>query len=278
MANRSVRKCRSSYHEENAQRPTRNAQRSTKRLCLERWVVDVERWTLLPLLCSMLTAIIVAAGSSRRMGFDKLVAPIAGKTVIEQTIDAFQRAGSVHEIIVVTRGDRIDEFKELFAKNSKSPKIIPGGEHRQDSVRAGLECLGANAKYVAVHDAARPLVTAEMIERAYAAAREHGAATLAEAVSDTLKRADKSLQVNESVNRENLYLMQTPQIFERALLEKAYAAVLAAKVHITDEVSAIEHLGEKVFLVPADDFNFKITYDRDLRLAEMVLRWRAGLS
>jgi 2-C-methyl-D-erythritol 4-phosphate cytidylyltransferase len=222
----------------------------------------------------MLTAIIVAAGSSRRMGFDKLSVPVAGKPVIEHTIDAFERANSVADIIVVTREDRLAEFGKLT--QGKVREVIAGGEHRQDSVRAGLERLGPQTKYVAVHDAARPLVTPKQIERVFAKCQEHGAAALTEPVTDTLKRADKDLHVIASVHRDRLYIMQTPQIFERKLLEEAYRAVFAEKLRITDEVSAVEHLGRKVVLVPGDDFNFKITFGRDFKLAEFVLRQRLG--
>jgi 2-C-methyl-D-erythritol 4-phosphate cytidylyltransferase len=222
----------------------------------------------------MLTAIIVAAGSSQRMGFDKLMARVAGKPVIEHTVDAFEGANSVGEIIVVTRKDRLSEFEKLMQSKAKVRAVITGGEHRQDSVRVGLERLGPQTKYVAVHDAARPLVTPEQVERVFAECREHRAAASTEPVTDTLKRADKDLYVIASVDRDQLYVMQTPQIFERELLEEAYRAVFTEKLRITDEVSAVEHLGRKVVLVPNNDFNFKITCQRDLRLAELVLHQR----
>jgi 2-C-methyl-D-erythritol 4-phosphate cytidylyltransferase len=221
----------------------------------------------------MLTAIIVAAGSSRRVGFDKLFAPLLGKSVIAHTIDAFERCDSVADIIVVAREDRHGEIEKLGA--TKIRAIVAGGEHRQDSVAAGVFGLGADARYVAVHDAARPLVTPEIIERVFAKAQETGAASAAEAVSDTLKRADVDLVVKESIDRQQLFAMQTPQIFERALIEEAYRAVFAKNMRITDEVSAVQHLHRKVALVPSEDFNFKITYERDLKLAELVLRQRA---
>jgi 2-C-methyl-D-erythritol 4-phosphate cytidylyltransferase len=222
----------------------------------------------------MLTAIIVAAGSSQRMGFDKLTASVASKPVIEHTVDAFERASSVAEILVVTREDRLREFEKLVGKRTKVREVIAGGEHRQDSVRAGLQRLDPQTKYVAVHDAGRPLITPAQIERVFAECQQHGAAALAEPVSDTLKRADKNLQVTGSVDRNQLYIMQTPQIFERGLLEEAYAAVFAKKLRITDEVSAVEHLGRKVVLVRNEDSNLKITYERDLPLAEFILRQR----
>ena len=224
----------------------------------------------------MLTAIIVAAGSSRRMGFDKLFAIIAGRPVIAHAINAFEQANSVAEIIVVAGEDRHDEIRKLSRDESfkKVRSIITGGKRRQDSVRAGLKNLSRDARYVAVHDAARPLVRPEQIVRVFEQCRMHGAAALAEPVSDTLKRADIDLMVTASVDRHQLYAMQTPQIFERALIEEAYRAVPAKGVSVTDEVSAVERLGRKVFLVPAEDFNFKITYRQDLALAEFVLKQR----
>ncbi|MEP6603246.1 MAG: 2-C-methyl-D-erythritol 4-phosphate cytidylyltransferase [Spartobacteria bacterium] len=220
----------------------------------------------------MLTAIIVAAGSSRRVGFDKLLAPLLGKPVIAHTIDAFERANCVTNIIIVARQDRHAEIAQITS--AKISAVIAGGEHRQDSVAAGLLRLGHDPRFVAVHDAARPLVTPEVIERVFAKAQETGAASAAEAVSDTLKRADVDLVVQESVDRHHLFAMETPQIFERSLIEDAYRAVFAKNLRITDEVSAVEHLGRKVALVPSEDFNFKITYERDLKLAELVLRGR----
>jgi 2-C-methyl-D-erythritol 4-phosphate cytidylyltransferase len=223
----------------------------------------------------MLTAIIVAAGRSRRMGFDKLFAKIAGKPVLVHAIGAFECADCVTEIILVARKDR---FREIDQKWKKVRSIVPGGEHRQDSVRAGLEQLGENVRYVAVHDAARPLITPEQIERVFQCCRKYGAAALAEEVTDTLKRTDVDLVVAGAVDRHRLYAMQTPQIFERKLVERAHRAVAAKRVPVTDEVSAVELLGGKVALVVNDDFNFKVTYPRDLILAEMVLQARRRRS
>ena len=224
----------------------------------------------------MLTAIIVAAGGSRRMGFDKLFATIVGRPVIAHTIGAFERAGSVGEIIVIGREDRLDEIKAIVRDENfkKVRSIVPGGKHRQDSVRAGLDHLAAGAKYVAVHDAARPLITPEQIECVLEQCRMHAAASLAEPISDTLKYADSEFFVTGPVDRHQLYAMQTPQVFERPLIEDAYRAVYAENVSVTDEVSAVERLGRKVILVPNKDLNFKITYPRDLALAEFVITQR----
>ena len=226
----------------------------------------------------MLSAIIVAAGSSERMGFDKLLALLGDKPVVAHTLDAFEQTGSVDEIILVARAERVSEFEELVrqAAFKKVRDVVAGGTQRQDSVRAGLERLGPEAAYVAVHDAARPLVTPEQIERVFALARQHGAAALAEPVTDTLKRADENQFVTGGVDREGLYAMQTPQIFSRKLLVDAYAAVAENNLSITDEVSAVEQFGAKVLLVANDEFNVKITYPRDLLLAQSVLTRRSS--
>jgi 2-C-methyl-D-erythritol 4-phosphate cytidylyltransferase len=226
----------------------------------------------------MLSAIIVAGGSSQRMGFDKLLALLGDKPVLAHTIDAFERTDSVSEIILVARSERIAEFEELVRQSDfkKVCHVVAGGKHRQDSVRAGLETIDASADYVAVHDAARPLVMPEQIERVLAVAREKGAAALAEPVTDTLKRADENGLVTGGVSRDGLYAMQTPQIFARELLERAYAGVATKNLSVTDEVSAVEHLGEKVVLVPNDEWNVKITYPRDLFLAQAALARRSS--
>jgi 2-C-methyl-D-erythritol 4-phosphate cytidylyltransferase len=226
----------------------------------------------------MLSAIIVAAGSSQRMGFDKLLALLGDRPVLAHTIEAFERTPSVHEIILVAREERVPEFEELVAQNRfrKVRPVIPGGQHRQDSVNAGMKQLSTESRFVAVHDAARPLITPEQIEGVFACARKHGAAALAAAVTDTLKRAGDDRVVTGGVARDNLYAMQTPQIFARDLLERAYLAVATKKLSVTDEVSAVEHLGERVLLVPNDDWNVKITFPRDLLLAQAAIARRSS--
>src|SRR4051794_24923622 len=226
----------------------------------------------------MLTAMIVAAGRSRRAGFDKIVAKVAGKPVVVHAVAAFEGAPSVTEIVVVTRADRLHELKTLLGGYDKVKQVIAGGEHRQDSVKAGLAALSGDSRYVAVHDAARPLVTQEQIESVFVAARDHGAAALAEPITDTLKRVDAELRVIESVDRRQLFAMQTPQIFARDLLEEAYRAVFAEGLQITDEVSAVEHLGKSVRLVPNAEPNFKITFERDLPVADFVMRARQSAA
>src|SRR6476660_4650836 len=225
----------------------------------------------------MLSAIIVAAGSSQRMGFDKWRALLGDKPVLAHTIEALERTASVREIILVARAERVGEFEELVRQNDfqKVRQVIAGGEQRHDSVRAGLAQVSAEATFIAVHDAARPLVTAEQIERVFELARTHGGAALAEPITNTLKRADQAGVVTGGVPRENVYGMQTPQIFARDLIDKAYAAIAAENRSVTDEVSAVEQLGAKIVLLPNEEWNVKITYPRDLLLAQAVLARRS---
>ena len=234
----------------------------------------------------MLTAIIVAAGSSERMGFDKLFALVSGRPVIAHTISAFERTDCVDEIILVGRADSLGELEKIIGEPTKVKQIVPGGTERSDSVRAGLAYVDPRSDYVAVHDAARPMITPEKITRVFEVCRTSGgAASLAEPINDTLKRADLAavaasakeagdVIIKESVDRNGVYAMQTPQVFEKKLLERAYEEVAKRKILVTDEVSAVELLGHKIVLVPNQDFNFKMTYPRDLPLAEFVLKHR----
>jgi 2-C-methyl-D-erythritol 4-phosphate cytidylyltransferase len=223
----------------------------------------------------MLSAIIVGAGSSTRVGFDKLFAILAGRPVIEYSIGAFERTKCVDEIIIVGRANRIDSLRALTGQFRKVRTVVPGGERRQDSVSAGLDAV-SNADFVAVHDAARPLITAKEIARVFEAAVEHRAATLAAPVRETLKIANHSQFVIGSIDRENVFAMQTPQIFARDLLVEAYERVAKDSLVITDEVSAVEHAGGKVIIVQAEDYNPKITFPNDLAIAELILRMHGG--
>jgi 2-C-methyl-D-erythritol 4-phosphate cytidylyltransferase len=223
----------------------------------------------------MLTAIIVAAGGSKRVGFDKLLAKIAGRSVIQHTLTAFEKATCVDEVLVVSRETVAMRHFILKTNLRKIRRIVRGGVRRQDSVQAGLNALDNKIEFVAVHDAARPLITPREIERVFAAARKHGAAVLAVPITDTLKLADANHVVSGSIDRQNVFAMQTPQIFRRELLSQAYEQVKRESVTVTDEVSAIEHAGDKVVIVPAEDFNLKITYASDLALAEGILKQRA---
>ena len=226
----------------------------------------------------MTSAIIVAAGSSRRMGFDKLTAPLLGKPVIAHALAAFEACDKVGEIIIVTRADRVGEMTALVEKEKfkKVAKVIGGGAERYLSVWEGLRAVSAKANYVAIHDGARPLVTPEMICKCLALAEETSAACLASPIPETVKRADKNGIVKESVERSGLWAMQTPQIFSAALIVQAYAALVAGHEPVTDEVSAVQRIGKPISLLRSEDWNIKITFPKDLELAQQVLTLRSG--
>ena len=226
----------------------------------------------------MVSAIIVAAGSSRRMGFDKLFATLAGKPVIWHSLHAFSDTREIDEIIVVARADRVAEFEKLVhdEKLAKVTKIIAGGAERHLSVWSGLQAVSsAGSEYVAIHDGARPLTTPKLIRQILESAKDHGAACCASPIPDTVKRASVEQMVEASVERTGLWAMQTPQIFASGLILQAYAALIARNEMATDEVSAVQKLGKRIFLLKNEDWNFKITYQHDLELAEHVLALRA---
>ena len=225
----------------------------------------------------MVSAIIVAAGSSRRMGFDKLFAPLAGHPVLWHSLKAFGDCKEVDEILVVTREDGMDQVEALVAdsKLKKVTKVISGGPERHISVWNGLQAVDATGSaYVAIHDGARPLTTPKLIRACLDLAKVHGAACCASQIPDTVKRASIEQMVTESVERTGLWAMQTPQIFSSGLILQAYAALMARHEMVTDEVSAVQKLGKKIALLKNDDWNFKITFPHDLELAEHVLEMR----
>ena len=226
----------------------------------------------------MVSAIIVAAGSSRRMGFDKLFAKLAGKPVLWHSLNAFSECKEVDEILIVTKEDGMDQVEALVAaeKLKKVTKVISGGEARHISVWNGLQAVNARgSEFVAIHDGARPLTTPKLIKACLDLAKLHGAACCASQIPDTVKRASIEHMVTESVERTGLWAMQTPQIFSSGLILQAYAALMAKHEMVTDEVSAVQKLGKKIALLKNDEWNFKITFPHDLELAEQVLELRA---
>lgn len=224
----------------------------------------------------MISAIIVAAGSSRRMGFDKLGAPLAGRSVLEGTTRALAGSGEFGEIVLVTSPERWAEAQvwvgAVVEETGVLVRFAPGGSERHDSVAAGLAAVDPAAGLVAVHDGARPLVSVDDLRRVVAEARGCGAASLAHPVVETLKRADEDGAVSEGVDRDGLWAMETPQVFDIGLLRDAYAAALARGETLTDEVSAVQGAGRSVRLVASTSVNLKITHPQDLALAEAWLR------
>jgi 2-C-methyl-D-erythritol 4-phosphate cytidylyltransferase len=217
------------------------------------------------------SAIIVAAGESRRMGgIDKVFAPLSERAVISYVLDAFEKCQVVNQIIVVVSKNNVEKCRELIAKNnySKPIEVCAGGKRRQDSVAVGLKEL-RDCDWVVIHDGARPLVTKELIEEGLAAARETGAAVAAVPVTDTIKTADEDRIVRQTPPRQNLWAIQTPQVFDYNLILKAYQK---AEGEVTDDASLVEALGGKVKLYMGAYDNIKITTKKDLMVVEVLLK------
>ena len=225
----------------------------------------------------MITALIVAAGSSKRMGFQKLAADLLGKPVLRWTLEAFDACSEIDELIVVV-GESTREMVLEWAEMGifrKPIQLSEGGAERHLSVSEGLQRLSPDCKIVAVHDGARPLITTAQIKRCVAEARKVKAVACARPVTETLKRVDERGVIVDSLERKGAWIMETPQVFERELLCLAYEQVLTQGTLVTDEVSAVQQLGVEVHVLDNPAPNLKITYPSDLPLAEMILKIRA---
>ena len=212
------------------------------------------------------------------MGFDKLFTPLAGKPVLWYSLRAFSECDEIDEILVVSKEESVAEVEKLVrdGRFKKVANVIKGGTERHLSVWKGLEAVeSTGSEFVAIHDGARPLTTPQLIHDCLAMAREHGAACCASPIPDTVKRATPDLVVSESIERTGLWGMQTPQIFASGLILQAYVSLLAKHEMVTDEVSAVQKLGKRIALLKNDDWNFKITFPKDIEMAEHVLTLRA---
>lgn len=215
-------------------------------------------------------AVILAAGSSLRFGEgnEKIKAKICGKSVLTHTVAAFEQAESISSIIVVARECDIEFARCELWQFKKVEKIIAGGACRAESAKIGA--LIADAELVAIHDAARCLITPKMINAVVEAAIINGAATLASAVYDTVKRVDPEQKIVETVPREQLVLATTPQVF----LLRTYLDALnksEALETVTDDNLLLEKAGVRVLAVVTDEPNLKITTKEDLKYCEFIL-------
>jgi len=210
------------------------------------------------------TAIVVAAGASRRMGFDKLSFRLPdGRTVLQTSCDALAAHPAVTGLVLVCGGNRT-ECEAIAARCTKPCTVVQGGATRADSVRSGL--AAAEGELVAIHDAARPFVSKAVINAALAAAAADGAAAPAVPVKDTIKIADGAGRVAATPDRASLYAVQTPQCFRRSLYLQALSAVTGEKASlVTDDCSLFELAGLPVTLTKGDYANYKITTKEDLQ-------------
>ncbi len=216
-------------------------------------------------------AVIVAAGSSRRMGgVDKVFVLLGGEPILTRVVDAFQGCSPIDQVVVVLSEQNLEQGKQLVLKQgwSKVIDVCAGGRQRQDSVAAGLRRLG-NCDWVVIHDGARPLVTVDLINRGLEAAEETGAAVAAVPVTDTIKLAGDDRLVHQTLSRQNLWAVQTPQVFRIDMITEAYSRVNG---DVTDDASLVEQMGYRVKIYMGSYDNIKISAPDDLALAEVL--WR----
>ena len=219
-------------------------------------------------------AVIVAAGSSQRMqGINKTWAMLGAKPLLAHSICVFEESGLVDDLVVVLAQDALLDGKQLHEQEGWRTicALCPGGARRRDSVLAGLEALSPAPDYVLIHDGARPFITSTLIERGLAAARQHGAATAAVPVKDTIKRAGPDGLVLETLDRSALWSIQTPQVFAYDLILSAHRSI-DPTWDATDDAALVERVGHPVALFMGAYENMKITTPDDLLIAEMMLK------
>lgn len=219
-------------------------------------------------------AIIVGGGSGSRFGGDKLNVPVAGQPLIAWTLLAFERTPAISSIVLVIPEGREDEFRRIAEKAgiSKLTSVLAGGSHRHESVLRGLEALPDEASLAVIHDAARPLITPDLITRALELAATEGAAAVAAPVTDTLHQVDPSGCAVLTVDRSALRAMQTPQVFRASEIRKLLETPSVTKP--TDEVSVAVAAGLRVALVENLSPNPKVTWPHDLIVVEALLSAR----
>lgn len=222
------------------------------------------------------SAVIVAAGSSQRMGSDKLMMKLGEIPVLARTLKAFQSSPLVDEIVVVTRLDKLQEIADLCKEYGidKVSRVIAGGKTRTESALAGVSEVSSSAKLIAIHDGARPLVTADVILRTVYAAAEHVAAAPAVPSVDTLKAVDAEGCIIGTVDRETTLRIQTPQIFRAELIKGALTKAVEKGMTLTDDCAAAEMMGVRAKTVLGDEDNIKITTPRDMLFAAEILKER----
>ncbi len=221
-------------------------------------------------------ALVPAAGSASRMqGLDKILMPLGDQPLLAHTLRQLEECPLIREIIVVTRNDLIVEIGQLCRDYSfqKVSKVIVGGDTRMKSVYAGLQEIPRQTDLIAIHDGARPFVTQELLEEVILRGAECGAAAPALPIKDTVKRARQGM-VEETLERGELFSVQTPQVFETSLIKAAISKAIREKAELTDDCTAVERLGMKVALTTGNESNIKITTPADLLLAEVILEGR----
>ncbi len=217
---------------------------------------------------SNVTAIIVAAGEGKRFGSSKPYAVLKGKRILDHSLETFDRHPGIFDMVLVLR--ETSQKAVFLDKYAKLKTVAKGGKRRQDSVLSGFQQIDpARTDIVLIHDAARPLVKAELIDRIIETTKAKGTAIPVLPVSDTVKKIDGN-RVSRTIDRQGLYLIQTPQGFSCEILGRAFEEVLEDSRTYTDEAALVENMGVDVFAVPGDPGNIKITVPGDLKIAEAL--------
>ena len=221
-------------------------------------------------------AILVAAGRGTRMGpnVDKLFLEVSGRPVVAHTWQKFNDAAGIDEIILVVRDGMQPHFAELARLHgfTKPHRFVPGGAERQDSVWNGLAALSPACEIVAIQDAARPCTSIDLIAATIKAAEATGAAVAAQRVTDTIKASDDGKTIARTVDRSNLWSVQTPQTFRLEVIRRALTVARDRNLKLTDDTAACELIGQPVELVPSHAPNPKVTVPADLPFIESLLQ------
>jgi len=218
-----------------------------------------------------ITAVIPAAGSGERFGGKKQLKILDGRPLLYHTLQPFVRLGLINEIVVVVAKGDVDQVnRELRSMISAKPvKVVAGGESRQVSVHNGLAAADDSSELICVHDAVRPFVSEDLIEKAANACSEHDGVIVAQSSTDTIKRIMED-QILETIPRETIWRAQTPQVFSKAALQEALELAEAENIQGTDEASLLERIGYQVGFVEGSSLNIKITNEEDWIFAEAI--------
>lgn len=222
-------------------------------------------------------AVILAGGLGTRMknadGLTKQMLLLEGIPVVVRSVQAFDRCPYIDEIIVVARKEECDTVRTMMAeyKIKKLSRVVCGGETRQLSARKGLAAISDRAKYIAIHDAARCLITPDMIADVVAAAYANRAASAGTAVTDTVKQLTQEGYIQKTLDRRTIYLAQTPQVFDANLYRAAVYTAKQEDAAATDDNLLVEGLGQAIRMVDCGKENLKITTDIDLIFAKAIL-------
>lgn len=221
--------------------------------------------------------VIVAAGKGSRLQSElpKPFLSVAGKPILVHTLRRFVPIEAVRRIVIVVAAEREALCQEVLHTHGPWPQpitVVHGGAERQDSVRNGLAALEPQCEVVVIHDAARPFISGEAIQRSIDTAAEAGSVVVATPVRDTIKRADAQHTIRETVSRHDLWLAQTPQTFRVEVIRAAHHWAQQRSITGTDDAALVEQMGRHVRIVPGDALNFKITTPDDLALAQAVLQ------